>query len=219
MADHRIPTFEEQAGQACPPLDHLALALAAELRHGRADAAATDAALDALALAAMPAAGLTPHGQGSALAEATAGLRPAPRGRGTAAFAVDRVLQLGQGHPTVLAVVQAEVARRAGLDMTLAGWGRHLFVVHRHTGPVPVVVAPGGGPELVQPRDLPDALSWRCSHQAAFCVLGAVAREAVRCGDVPTAVRAHELRLALPVDASTREALERDLRAVRARLN
>src|SRR5688572_18088588 len=112
MAQRPVPPFRDQACRACPALDDLALAIAAELRRG-VDVAAAEAALDELALAAMPAAGLTPHGQGYALAEATSGLVAAPRGSGTAAFALDEVLQRGAGHPTVLAVVQAEVARRA----------------------------------------------------------------------------------------------------------
>jgi hypothetical protein len=42
---------------------------------------------------------------------------------------------------------------------------------------------------------------------------------AERVGHVSWALRAAELRLALPFDAATRERLEADLRRVRARLN
>lgn len=217
MADRRITPFREQACRSCPPLADLALAIAAELRPG-VDAEAADAALDALALGAMPAGGLTPHGQGYALAEATSRLRRAGRGAGTDAFALDIVLERRAGHPALLALVQAEVARRAGLAFAPAGHGGRLWLLHRRSGPVPVAIEPGV-PGLVAPADLPGRLAWRCSHQVAFCVLGALAREALVCGDLAAAVRAHELRLALPVDAGTREALERELRSAQARLN
>ncbi|HYF25877.1 MAG TPA: transglutaminase family protein [Baekduia sp.] len=211
-----IPPFAEQAASACPPLDQLALALAAEAC-GQADEQALEA-LDELARAAMPPAGLTPHGQAYALAEATAGLRVAPRGRGVAAFALDAVLRRGSGHPALLAVVQAEVARRAGLAFGIGGHGGRLFVVHRRSPAAPVVLDPAAQ-GLVAPEDLPDTLSWRCSHQVAFCVLGAAAREATRCGDLATAAHLLGLRLALPVDAPTRHALEREVRALHARCN
>ncbi|WP_205695931.1 transglutaminase family protein [Conexibacter sp. SYSU D00693] len=217
MADQRVTPFCDQACRACPPLDELALALALELRED-VDVAGARAALDELALPAMPAGGLTPQGQGYALLDATAHLRPATRGGGLGAFALDRVLATGTGHPSMLAVVQAEVARRAGLAMTTAGFGGRLFVVHRRGGPVPVVLEPGAT-QLTAPADLPDTLHWRCSHQVAFTVLGAAAAEASACGDLRRASRALELRLALPVDDETRHQLDRDLRALRARFN
>lgn len=218
MAGRRIAPFHDQACRSCPPLDDLALSIAAELRPA-VDVAAAEEALDDLAFRAMPAAGLTPHGQGYALAEATARLRPASRGAGTAAFALDEVLRSGSGHPALLALVQAEVARRAGMPFALAGFGARLLVVHRRARPAPVALEPGRAGALLAAQDLPERLSWRCSHQAAFCVLGAAAAEAATCGDLRAAVHALELRLALPVDGETLESLERELRSMRARLN
>jgi hypothetical protein len=61
--------------------------------------------------------------------------------------------------------------------------------------------------------------SWQCCHQAAARILNRIGERAERVGHLCRALRAAELRLALPFEAPTRERLEADLRRIRARLN
>ena len=61
--------------------------------------------------------------------------------------------------------------------------------------------------------------SWQCCHQLAARILNRIGERAERVGQLCWALRAAELRLALPFDAPTRERLEADLRRVRARMN
>jgi hypothetical protein len=62
-------------------------------------------------------------------------------------------------------------------------------------------------------------VSWQCCHQLAARILNRIGERAERVGQVCWALRAAELRLALPFKAPVRERLEADVRRVRARLN
>jgi hypothetical protein len=57
------------------------------------------------------------------------------------------------------------------------------------------------------------------AHQVAARILNRIGERAERVGHVLWALRAADLRLALPFDEATRERLGHDLRRVRARLN
>jgi hypothetical protein len=62
-------------------------------------------------------------------------------------------------------------------------------------------------------------VSWQCCHQVAARILNRIGERAERVGHLCWALRAAELRLALPFEAPTRDRLEADLRRIRARLN
>jgi hypothetical protein len=72
---------------------------------------------------------------------------------------------------------------------------------------------------VIDARSLPSPVAWQCSHQVVARILNRIGERADRLGHVAWALRAAELRLALPFEGSTRERLEADLRRVRARLN
>jgi hypothetical protein len=130
---------------------------------------------------------------------------------------VDVALERLAGHPTTLAVIGAEAARRAGLDLAIAAAGGHHVVAHRGHG---VHVAYDAATRcLRRVRPGVTAPTWRCSHQVAFALLREHLDRALRAGDIAGALRAAELRLELPVDAATRARLQAEQHHLRARLN
>jgi hypothetical protein len=68
-------------------------------------------------------------------------------------------------------------------------------------------------------RSFTSPVAWQCSHQVVARILNRIGERAERLGHIAWALRAAELRLALPFEGKTRERLEADLRRVRARLN
>src|SRR3954466_2732836 len=146
--------FEALAATDAPPLDELALALAAEFRP--VDAPAALARLDALA------AEVAPRGELDALV----GVLARPHG-----FSGDRdtyddpdnsmldlVLERRRGLPILLSVVYVAAARRAGIPRAGGGLPGH-FVVAPFGASPPLVLDPFGGgtrvvvqaPRLVRP--------------------------------------------------------------------
>ena len=102
------------------------------------------------------------------------------------------------------------------LDQLVAG-ADGAFLAHQKL-PDPVLVDPARG-ALIDARGLESPVSWQCCHQVAARILNRIGERAERVGQVCWALRAAELRLALPFEAPARERLEADLRRVRARLN
>lgn len=72
---------------------------------------------------------------------------------------------------------------------------------------------------VVDVRSFTSPVAWQCSHQVVARILNRIGERAERLGHVAWALRAAELRLALPFEGKTRERLEADLRRIRARLN
>jgi hypothetical protein len=109
-------------------------------------------------------------------------------------------------------------AARADLALDeMSAW----LVGARHDPPadqLSAVVDPAAG-AVRDAGTLDQAVSWQCCHQVAARILNRIGERADRVGNVVWALRAAELRLALPFDGPTRERLELDLRRVRARLN
>jgi hypothetical protein len=130
---------------------------------------------------------------------------------------LDRVAAGGAGHPLLLAIACVEPARRAGLAVGIVAGAEGAFVAHRELAD-PVLVDPAGG-ALRDARTLQAPVSWQCCHQLAARILNRIGERAERVGQLCWALRAAELRLALPFDAPTRERLQADVRRVRARLN
>ena len=130
---------------------------------------------------------------------------------------LDRVAAGGAGHPLLLAIACVEAARRAGLPVGIVAGPDGAFLAHRELAD-PVLVDPARG-ALRDARTLQAPVSWQCCHQVAARILNRIGERAERVGQLCWALRAAELRLALPFDAPTRERLEADLRRVRARMN
>lgn len=207
--------FSLAAGLSCPTHADLAAALAAEFHP--VDERTVDEALDALAAGLTPVRGSDALDQLDALTGAMAVFEAQAAPLEARAVHVDVALDRLCGHPTALAVIGAEVARRAGLDLWVAAAGGHHVVAHREYG-VHVAYDPAL-PGVRRVRPGPAAPTWRCSHQVAFALLREHLDRALRAGDIAGALRAAELRLELPIDPATRSRLTAERAALRARLN
>jgi regulator of sirC expression with transglutaminase-like and TPR domain len=221
MAD--APSFAQLAREPDPPLGALALALAAEFHE--VDVAGAIAALDALGRDVAAAASRT-DGTPAAQARAVAGVIGGAHG-----FAGDReqydhpdnsmldvVLARRRGLPIVLSVVYVEAARRAGIPLAGVGLPGHFVVGHFGADP-PILLDPFAGGAGVD-GEPPDELvrPWHAA-QIAMRMLNNLVGSYARRGDLGAAIRAGDLRLALPAEESFREGLRAELRAMQARLN
>jgi regulator of sirC expression with transglutaminase-like and TPR domain len=214
------PDFAELAARPDPPLDELALALAAAFRPTRRDEALE--ALERLGgeLAAVGA---------SAPDEQAEACRTILGGRH--GFAGDRrhydhprnsmldlVLEHRRGLPILLAVVYAETARRAGYELDPVGLPGHFVVAHFGADPAIVLDPFSGGRDVTREVDHAVLRAWS-PHEVALRMLTNLVRSFAVRGDLGRAITAAELRLVLPVPAETQAALGIEARALRARLN
>ena len=220
------PDFAALAASPAPALDALALALAAEFR--AVDAGAALAALDGLGrelAESVAAAGEDPAAQAGACASLLGGVHGFAGERAgyddPVNSMLDRVLERRRGLPILLSVVYVEVARRAGVALRGVGLPGHFVVGHfGGGGAVPVLLLdPFAGGHLVEDT-FPPALTrpWG-AHEIALRMLNNLVGSYVRRGDLGAALRAATMRLDLPAAPSVRDALEAELKALRARLN
>jgi regulator of sirC expression with transglutaminase-like and TPR domain len=218
-----LSPFTELARRPDAGMDVLALALAAEFR--TVDAAAALADLDALGgeLRALVSAGDgTAAGETRACVELLGGrhgfVGDRERYDDPENSMLDVVLTRRRGLPIVLSVVYVEVARRAGVPLAGVGLPGHYVVGHFGAEP-PVVIDPFAGGEPVEVR-YPDPLvrPWT-PHETAMRMLNNLVGSFQRRGNIGAAIRAAELRVALPAEDALAESLRADLRAMQARLN
>jgi regulator of sirC expression with transglutaminase-like and TPR domain len=212
-----LPPFASLAAQPDPPLDELALALAAQF--GPCDHGGALAALDELGGEVVRA-----GGDGLAALAGVLGRRHGFAGErerydDPANSMLDVVLQRRAGLPILLSVVYVEVARRAGLALAGVGLRGH-FVVGRFDPAPPVLLDPFAGGALfdVTRIDGGDLRPWG-PHETALRMLNNLVGSYTRRHDLGRAIRAAEMRLELPVAGAPAEALGAELRALRARLN
>jgi regulator of sirC expression with transglutaminase-like and TPR domain len=215
--------FAELAAEPEPPLDAVALALAAEFRP--VDAAAAMATLDALGARLARACAAT-DGSARAQAHACASLLGTEVGFAGDAERYDEprnsmldiVLERRRGLPILLSVVYVEVARRAGVPLAGIGLPGHFVVGHVGTAP-PLLLDPfaGGAPVA---GDAPGHLvrPWG-SLEIAMRMLNNLVGAYQRRGNVAAALRAAEMRLLLPADEPLHSAVRTELRGLQARLN
>jgi len=218
------PSFAALAAADDPPLDELALALAAEFEPVDADAAV--ARLDALGHEYAEALDAV-EGSATAQSRALATLLGDVHGfAGDAAHyddprnsMLDRVLERRRGLPILLSVVYGEVARRA--DVPIAGVGLPGHYVVGHFGAEPALLFDpfgGGAPVRAAPAAVHLVRPWT-AKETAMRMLNNLVNSYQRRGQVPLALRGAELRLLLPAEPELRELLERELGMIRARLN
>jgi regulator of sirC expression with transglutaminase-like and TPR domain len=215
------PDFAGLAGAPDPPIEELALAMAAELRE--IDRAAARSRLDELgeqlaSLASGGSAELEAWACGELLGgrEGLAGDREEYDNPDNSML--DLVLERRRGLPIALSVVYVAAARRAGIEQ-LAGVGLpgHFVVAHFGASP-PLVLDPFSGgvrvsvqaPSLVRP--------WT-PHETALRMLNNLVAAYTRRARLGDAIVAARLRLALPVPDAERARLEEELVALSARLN
>ena len=217
------PTFTELATEADPPLDALALALAAEFR--AVDVGAAMASLDAL---------------GAEIGDAAAGASPTPEAQARICAQVlwgrhrysgdsanyddprnsmlDVVIERRQGLPILLSVLYVETARRAGIALEGVGLPGHFVVGHFGTDP-PLLIDPFASGRPVR-EDVPrNRLAPWSSTDIAMRMLNNLVPAFQRRGDLAAAIRAASMRLELPAASALHESLELEVRMLRARLN
>ena len=218
-----LPEFEDLAASPDVTLDLLALALADAFHP--VDAARALATLDALGGEVSS----VVQGSGAtAEAEALAVSQVLGRRHGFAGDTqqydrpensmLDRVLERRRGLPILLSIVYVEVARRAGVPLAGVGLPGH-YVVGHFGAPEPLLLDPFGGGVRITP-DVPAALvrAWT-PHETAMRMLNNLVPAFRRRGDLAGALRAAELRLALPAGAGERDRVRAELATLRAHLN
>lgn len=209
------PSFTDRAAAACPGHAELALALAAEF--GSVDVAAADAQLDLVAVELADARTLPAVDQLRALAEAMRAFAVVEPHVGSRDLRVDTALAAWEGHALALVPIAVEAGRRAGLPVGVIGDGARHLVAHRAVEePVALEFGPAG-PGLRGADET--SMTWRCAHQLSFTTLGVLVNRGTRGGDLGLALRAAELRLALPLGDDVRRCQEGMLKRLRARLN
>jgi hypothetical protein len=118
---------------------------------------------------------------------------------------LDRVLQQRRGHPLIVAALGAELLRRAGVPAAVCSSPTRWFVGLDGDGRTALLDA------RLSAHPCPDRVRRHCAHEVAFCVLTGLAERFARARRHSPARLALALRLALPVDAAVRAALQRDL--------
>ena len=159
--------FARWCARGRPPVDRFLLALAAEF-HPVDDAAALER-LDELARPAFGIASLPHEAAAARLIEAIGeggGLCPGAAGDPDGLM-LDRVLASGRGRPELLAAIYLEVARRAGVSLSLLSSGLNWFVGFEDADEL-VLVAPASFDRPLERIDL----RRRCAHGLADAVLG-----------------------------------------------
>ncbi len=209
-----------------PPLEELALALAAEFEP--VDERAVRGQLDLLAEDARPelaAAGGDPAAELEALSDVL-GRRHGFLGD-TEAYDDPRysmlpaVLERRRGLPITLSVLWVAVARRAGVPLVGVGLPGH-YVAGRFDDPAgPRLVDPFAGGVRIDVGELPSHLvrPWG-PQETAMRMLNNLVGAYTRRGALGQAIVAAELRLVLPaVDGADPDRLAIEARALRAQLN
>jgi regulator of sirC expression with transglutaminase-like and TPR domain len=221
MADS--PSFAELVDVPDPSLDLLALALAAEFR--AVDAPAALRALDALGRdlsAAVASTGGAPQDQARACEEVLGGAHGFTGDRRRYDHPdnsmLDIVLERRRGLPIVLSVVYVEAARRAGIPLAGVGLPGHFIVAHFGADP-PLLLDPFAGGGRFQGEFAGELVRPWSSQQIAMRMLNNLVGSYARRGDIGAAIRAADMRLALPADEAFRAGLRAELRAMQARLN
>jgi regulator of sirC expression with transglutaminase-like and TPR domain len=216
-----IAPFTELAHRPDPPIDELALALAAEFEDVDADAAL--ARLDGLGeeVAAAHAGGHGPSAGIDALREVL-GVRHGFCGERERYdhphnSMLNVVLERRRGLPILLSVLYVATARRAGIALEGVGLPGHYVAGDFATSP-PLLLDPFAGGAPLQPRSPRDVRPWG-AHETALRMLNNLVASFGRRADLMRTIQAAELRLALPLDQAVEEELHMELGALRARLN
>ena len=131
---------------------------------------------------------------------------------------LDRVLERRRGLPILLSAVYVEAARRAGVPLVGDGLPGHYVVAH-FGAPEPLLLDPFGGGVPITPAVPPALIRPWTPHETAMRMLNNLVPAFRRRGDLAGALRAAELRLALPAEPEEHDRVRADLAALRAQLN
>ena len=210
--------FALHATSADPTHAELALSLACAF--GPVDPVAVDEAVERLAAALPAPARAEPLEELAALSALVrrgpwpaADDTPGPRG-----LLLPSALAGRAGSPArALSVLMAEVAARRGIPVGVVSNGRDHLNAHTQLGE-PLLLRPGCG-TIVDARELPPPLTWRCSHETCGLLIDELEPLWLRDGRVDHALTTAELRVCLPFEERGLARARRRLEQVRARLN
>lgn len=215
-----IPDFAALAARGKPSLDELALALAAEFRPVDAEHALAE--LDRFGEELRDLSGGSPEDEAEAcrqlLGERHGLAGDRERYDHPDNSMLDLVLARRKGLPILLSVVYVEAARRAGIALAGVGLPRHYVVGHFGAEP-PLLLDPFRGGVLIETDTSAELVRPWGPHETALRMLNNLVGAYRGRGDLANAIRAAELRLALPVAGDLLEQLGVEARALRARLN
>jgi transglutaminase superfamily protein len=181
-------------GAVCPPAGTMLLAISAEFRP--VDPGPVSFRLDELARALFDAAadrdpGVASHRLATLLTDE---LRLRTDEASVEGMWLDEVLARGAGHPLALAVLAAEIGRRAGVAVgvcsTPTGWyaglggGERLWLIDPALDPGPTPTGP---------------IRRHCGHEVGFAALTGIYARMIRDGEGARACHAARLRGRLPV--------------------
>ena len=131
---------------------------------------------------------------------------------------LDRVLERRRGLPILLSTVYVEVARRASVPLAGVGLPGH-YVVGHFGAAEPLLLDPFGGGVRTTPGAAAALVRPWTPPETLMRMLNNLVPAFRRRGDLAGALRAAELRLALPAGAGERERVRAELAALRAHLN
>jgi regulator of sirC expression with transglutaminase-like and TPR domain len=204
-----------------PPLDALALALAAEF--GPVDDATAYARLDAWGheiAAAISDRPRAPHRDAAACRHVLASTHGLGGDRSEYGDPVnsmlDQVIVRGRGLPITLSVIYIEAARRGGVELAGVGLSGHFVVGHFGAVP-PLLLDPFNDGEIVR-EQIDGAHPWN-AHAIALRMLNNLVGSYAERGDLGRAIHACEMRLLLPAPAALHEQHRAERGALLARLN
>lgn len=203
------------ATSGCPPHAELALSLAWTFDDGL-DAAALDAELDRRARLLPGPLSAHPLDELRTLAVATSP-GPVPSDLDVDSLLLHTALASEAPHPLALAIVGAELARRRGFSIGVVSNGSQHCLGHTEL-PAPLLLSVETG-RIVDARQLPLKLTWRCAYETAGLMLDELEPRWLAQGRIDRALQVAELRLCLPFDDNGKAIAERKLKSVRARLN
>jgi len=221
MARMTIEPFIDLANRPEPPIDELALALAAEF--DEVDGAAAMTRLDELGEEVAeehgartgPAAGIEALREVLGVRHGFCGERDRydhPRNS-----MLDVVLERRRGLPILLSVLYVATARRAGILLEGVGLSGH-YVAGDFSSSPPLLLDPFEGGTAIQASRPREVRPWG-AHETALRMLNNLVNSFGRRADLMRTIQAAELRLALPLDPPVEEKLQIELGALRARLN
>jgi regulator of sirC expression with transglutaminase-like and TPR domain len=220
-----VPTFAEVAAAPDATLDVIALALASEFRPVAAAVALQR--LDVLGEELSYEAHIMQTNRDPA-SEVRACARVLGAGHGFAGdqehyddpanSMLDLVLESRRGLPILLSVVYVEVARRAGIPLAGVGLAGHFVAGHFGVDP-PLLLDPFAGGSLLDSSGARAATPAWGNHAIAMRMLNNLIGSYRRRGDFNAAIRASEMRLALPAPPGLSDTLRAELLALQAQLN
>lgn len=216
-----VEPFLAVAARPEPPIDTLALALAAEFREVDEGAAVTrldklgEEVVEAREAFSGPGSGIDALREVLAVRHGFSG--DERRYDHPQNSMLDVVLERRRGLPILLSVLYLAIAQRAGIPLCGVGLPGHYVVGDLRPGP-PVLIDPFADGKPVSPQSWRDVRAWG-PHETALRILNNLVASFGRRADLVRTIQAAELRLALPLEPSSVEVLRIELDALRARLN